>query len=147
VEACYVKGGQGSRNSISQIPVGELAYQNCSRDRWNRGGRELHLLGEAISLHAEKSVAALVSLDHLVGASEQSGGNLETDRLRGPHIDNHLAVRRPIPFHSSSGPRPRLDQSEGSQGAGHSRLFSQLLISASNLTGDARFFPGKEKHP
>jgi hypothetical protein len=27
---------------VPQIPVGKLAYQNCSRDRWNRGGRELH---------------------------------------------------------------------------------------------------------
>src|SRR5260370_21482664 len=32
MEACYAKGGQGSRNSIPQIPVGQLAYQNCSRN-------------------------------------------------------------------------------------------------------------------
>ena len=30
MEACYAKGGQGSRNSIPQIPVGKLAHQNCS---------------------------------------------------------------------------------------------------------------------
>jgi hypothetical protein len=32
MEACYAKGGEGSRNSIPQIPVGKLAYQNCSRN-------------------------------------------------------------------------------------------------------------------
>ena len=43
MEACYAKGGQGSRNSIPQIPVGKLAHQNCSRDQLSpRGGRELH---------------------------------------------------------------------------------------------------------
>ena len=29
--ACDAKGGQGSRISISQVPVGKLAHQNCSR--------------------------------------------------------------------------------------------------------------------
>jgi hypothetical protein len=32
MEACYAKGGQGSRNSIPQISVRKLAYQNCSRN-------------------------------------------------------------------------------------------------------------------
>jgi hypothetical protein len=32
MEACHVKGGQGSCKSIPPIPVGKLAYQNCSRD-------------------------------------------------------------------------------------------------------------------
>ena len=31
MEACDAKGGQGSRISISQVPVGKLAHQNCSR--------------------------------------------------------------------------------------------------------------------
>ena len=39
MEACHVKGGQGSCKSIPQIPVGKLAYQNCNRDLSPRGGR------------------------------------------------------------------------------------------------------------
>src|ERR1700745_1837162 len=31
MEACDTKGGQSSRISISQVPVGKLAHQNCSR--------------------------------------------------------------------------------------------------------------------
>ena len=43
MEACHVKRGQGSCISIPQIPVGKLAYQNCSRDQLSpRGGLELH---------------------------------------------------------------------------------------------------------
>src|SRR6516165_5729920 len=33
MEACDVKGGQGSCKSIPQIPVGKLAHQNCNRDQ------------------------------------------------------------------------------------------------------------------
>ena len=32
MEACYPEGGEGSCNSIPQIPVGKLAYQNRSRN-------------------------------------------------------------------------------------------------------------------
>src|SRR6516225_3923653 len=38
MEACNVKGGQGSCISIPQIPVGKLAYQDCNRDRLSRAG-------------------------------------------------------------------------------------------------------------
>jgi hypothetical protein len=39
MEACHVKGGQGSCKSIPQIPVGKLAYQNCNRDQLSPRGK------------------------------------------------------------------------------------------------------------
>jgi hypothetical protein len=55
MEACHVKGGQGSCKSIPQIPVGELAYQNCSRDQLSRaeGGRATGLMCEIDSHFCE----------------------------------------------------------------------------------------------
>ena len=37
-----LKEGQGSCKSIPQIPVGKLAYQNCSRDQLSRVGAGPH---------------------------------------------------------------------------------------------------------
>jgi hypothetical protein len=55
VEACDAKGGQSSRDSIPQIPVGKLAHQNRCRNRRKRGTGRLHLLGKAITLQARSA--------------------------------------------------------------------------------------------
>ena len=55
MEACDAKGGQSSRNSIPQIPVGKLAHQNCSRNRRKHGTGGLHLFGKAIILLARSA--------------------------------------------------------------------------------------------